>query len=201
VTRTLQYYHHSGATNNKATIIYWLTDSQNLITFLTKGSGKNQIKKEVFQVMVLCKKLDLRIIPIHLLRENPCIKLADNGSKTAIIGPIQRREQQSAIWRSPNIDIVRKYADKYNQQNLFAFLTKYVSTSFSITSRKENGNYHAVLTLYGEERPFHLVHRLQADAKHFILLQYINKLCVNGFMLWSFPPGPNFLEFRRMIST
>jgi hypothetical protein len=97
VTRTLQYYHHSGATNNKATIIYWLTDSQNLITFLTKGSGKNQIKKEVFQVMVLCKKLDLRIIPIHLLRENPCIKLADNGSKTAIIGPIQRREQQSAI--------------------------------------------------------------------------------------------------------
>jgi hypothetical protein len=33
--------------------------------------------------MVLCKKLNLRIIPIHFLREDPRIKLADNGSKTA----------------------------------------------------------------------------------------------------------------------
>ena len=82
VTRTLKYYQCSGATNNKATNIYWLTDSENLTTFLTKGSGKRHIQTEVFQIMVLFKKLNLKIIPIHLLRDDPRIKLADNGSKT-----------------------------------------------------------------------------------------------------------------------
>jgi hypothetical protein len=56
---------------------------QNLTNFLTNESGKNHIQNEVFQVMVLCNKLNLRIIPIHLLREDPRIKLADDGSKKA----------------------------------------------------------------------------------------------------------------------
>ncbi|KAI9553720.1 hypothetical protein GHT06_021652 [Daphnia sinensis] len=83
VRKTLEYYQRIGATNNKATNIYWLTDSQNLTTFLTKGSRKRHIQKEIFEVMVLCKKLSLKIIPIHLLRDDPRIKLADDGSKTA----------------------------------------------------------------------------------------------------------------------
>ncbi len=82
VRKTLEYYQRTRATNNKATNIYWLTDSQNLTTFLTKGSGKRHIQKLIFEVMVLCKKLSLRIIQIHLLRDDPRIKLADDGSKT-----------------------------------------------------------------------------------------------------------------------
>ena len=81
VTKTLQYYERSGATN-KATKIYWVTDSQNMATFLTKGSGKRHIQKEVFRVTMLCKSLNLTIIPIHLLRDHPRIKIADDGSKT-----------------------------------------------------------------------------------------------------------------------
>ncbi len=82
VARTLEYYEHTGKIANKATNIYWLTDSQNLVTFLTKGSGKSHVQKDVFQIMIRCKRLNIRIIPIHLLREDPRIKIADDGSKT-----------------------------------------------------------------------------------------------------------------------
>lgn len=50
VARTLEYYVHTGKIANKATNIYWLTDSQNLVTFLTKGSGKSHTQKDVFQI-------------------------------------------------------------------------------------------------------------------------------------------------------
>ena len=82
VTKTLEFYDQSAAIRDRATNIYWLTDSQNLVSFLTKGSGKSSIQKEVFKVMILCKKLNVKIIPIHLLRDDPRIKIADDGSKT-----------------------------------------------------------------------------------------------------------------------
>ncbi len=82
VTRTLEHYERTGAITPKATNVYWLTDSQNLTVFLTKGSSKGPIQKEVFRVMTLCKKLNIRIIPIHLLRDDPRIQIADAGSKT-----------------------------------------------------------------------------------------------------------------------
>lgn len=81
VTKTLEYYECTNATHSQATNVYWLTDSQYMATFLTKGSGKGPIQKEVFGIMVLCKKLNIRIIPIHLLRDDPRIKVADDGSK------------------------------------------------------------------------------------------------------------------------
>ena len=81
VTKTLEYYERTNATHSQATNVYWLTDSQNMATFLTKGSGKGPIQKEVFGIMVLCKKLNIRIIHIHLLRDDPRIKVADDGSK------------------------------------------------------------------------------------------------------------------------
>jgi hypothetical protein len=82
VAKTMEYYEQTGTFTTKATNIYWLTDSQNLVTFLTKGSGKRHIQKDVFQIMIRCKRLNTRIIPIHLLRDDPRIKIADDGSKT-----------------------------------------------------------------------------------------------------------------------
>ena len=82
VTRTLQHYERTGSIHSNATNIYWLTDSQNMATFLTKGSSKSPIQREVFQIMTLCRKLNIRIIPIHLLRDDPGIKIGDDGSKT-----------------------------------------------------------------------------------------------------------------------
>lgn len=81
VRQTLEFYTRSWVTSKQPINIYWLTDSKNLVRFLSKGSGKKQIQAEIFQVMLLCQKLNIRIIPIHLLRDDPRIKIADNGSK------------------------------------------------------------------------------------------------------------------------
>jgi hypothetical protein len=82
VTRTLEYYERTNVSTTKATTINWLKDSQNMATFLTKGSGKRHIQSEVFRIMILCQRLNIRIIPIHLLRDDPRIQIADDVSKT-----------------------------------------------------------------------------------------------------------------------
>ena len=65
------------------TLIYWVSDSTNLVTFLTKGSKKAEIQKTVIEIFRLAKNLNCRIQPIHLLREDPRIQVADAGSKAA----------------------------------------------------------------------------------------------------------------------
>lgn len=63
------------------TTLYWVTDSSNLVSFLSKGSSKPQIHEDVVHVLKTARDLKLSIIPIHLLREDPRIKEADAGSK------------------------------------------------------------------------------------------------------------------------
>jgi hypothetical protein len=62
--------------------IYWMTDSENLVAFLTKGSMKTQIQTEILGVLRQAKRLNLSIVPIHLRREDPRIQIADAGSKS-----------------------------------------------------------------------------------------------------------------------
>lgn len=61
--------------------LLWLTYSQNLVSFMTKGSMKEHIQKEVFSLFKLCRKINITIKPWHLSREDPRIKLADEGSR------------------------------------------------------------------------------------------------------------------------
>ena len=63
--------------------IFWLTDSENLTRFLTKGSCKKHIQRDIFRVMNICQRAGIRITPIHLLRDDPRIQVADQGSKQA----------------------------------------------------------------------------------------------------------------------
>ena len=63
------------------TNLFWLTDSQNLVTFLTKGSTKFPIQEIVLEVMHLAKTLQVVLHPIHLRREDPRIQMADAGSR------------------------------------------------------------------------------------------------------------------------
>lgn len=81
VKHSLEYYSRTWGNNRASANLYWLTDSENLVSFLNKGSGKSHIQVEVFRVMTLCQALRLRIIPIHLLRDDPRIQVADQGSK------------------------------------------------------------------------------------------------------------------------
>jgi len=61
--------------------IYWITDSENVVSFLNKGSGKPHIQSTIFEIFTLLRKLRSDITPIHLRREDPRIKLADEGSR------------------------------------------------------------------------------------------------------------------------
>lgn len=82
VKQTLENYSAIWSDKKEATNVYWITDSENLVQFLSKGSGKIHIQREIFKIMMLCQELNIRIFPIHLLREDPRIKIADEGSKT-----------------------------------------------------------------------------------------------------------------------
>ena len=69
---------HAGATSRT---VFWLTDSANLVIFLTKGSPKKHIQKYILAVFRLARELNLHIHPIHLLREDYRIQTADFGSR------------------------------------------------------------------------------------------------------------------------
>ena len=69
------------STTKETTTMHWLTDSENLVTFLTRGSWKPHIQEIVLDILDLCRELNLAIMPIHLGREDPRIKIADAGSK------------------------------------------------------------------------------------------------------------------------
>ena len=82
VRKSLEFYSQSWTKKEQPVNIYWLTDSENLVHFLQKGSGKIHIQREVFRVMTICQRLKIKIIPIHLLGDDPRIQVADQGSKT-----------------------------------------------------------------------------------------------------------------------
>ena len=58
-----------------------MTDSENLVTFLSKGSTKMHIQEVVLDVLKMARQMNIHLVPIHLRREDPRIKMADEGSK------------------------------------------------------------------------------------------------------------------------
>ena len=58
-----------------------MTDSENLVSFLTKGSSRPHIQKDVIEVFRLAHNLKLDIIPVHLSRSDYRIQAADHGSR------------------------------------------------------------------------------------------------------------------------
>ena len=65
----------------EATNVFWLTDSENLVVFLNKGSAKRLVQDLVLEIMDLAKQLNIMVLPIHLRREDPRIQMADAGSR------------------------------------------------------------------------------------------------------------------------
>ncbi len=65
----------------KGVTVYWVTDSQNLVSFLTRGSTKSSIQEDVLRVFRIAKSLGIQLVPIHTSREDPRIQIADAGSK------------------------------------------------------------------------------------------------------------------------
>lgn len=61
--------------------VYWITDSENVVSFIKKGSRRDHIQKIIFELALLTSSLHICIEPVHLLREDPRIVVADEGSK------------------------------------------------------------------------------------------------------------------------
>ena len=60
---------------------YWLTDSENLVTFLAKGSSKLAIQSTVLDIFRLAHRMKLDLIPLHVRRSDYRIQAADHGSR------------------------------------------------------------------------------------------------------------------------
>jgi len=67
--------------NIKKKHVYWCTDSTNVVSFMSKGSGKSHLQKIIFEIACDLQILDTIITPIHLLRTDPRIEEADALSK------------------------------------------------------------------------------------------------------------------------
>ena len=65
---------------SKKTIL-WLTDSANMVTFLTKGSTKPAIQRVILEVFKDMRSLALNIVPVHISRNDMRIQDADAGTR------------------------------------------------------------------------------------------------------------------------
>ena len=72
----------NSATNTVPSTIIWLTDSTNLVAFLTKGSPKKRINDTVISILLTAKRIGTNIIPVHIARSDPRIIEADSGSRS-----------------------------------------------------------------------------------------------------------------------
>ncbi len=57
--------------------ILWLTDSTNVVAFLTKGSPKAEIQNLIFDILKISSDIKCNISPCHLFREDERIKEVD----------------------------------------------------------------------------------------------------------------------------
>ena len=193
VTKTLEYYEYSGVITNTATNIYWLTDSQNMVTFLTKGSGKSHIQSEVFRIMVLCQRLNIRIIPIHLLREDPRIKLADDGSKTTDTDDWQvDDETYQTINRNYKFSLDLFASDRNKKCNKF-FLNFYCPDTYGIDAFSHSWEGEVLWICPPIREVINIVRRLNSKASGVLFIpewktaDYWTEVFDNqGNLLWPF---------------
>ena len=61
--------------------IIWITDSTNLVAFLTKGTMKMAIQTQVLEVFKLLASFKIRLLPVHLKRTDFRVQWANEGSR------------------------------------------------------------------------------------------------------------------------
>ena len=61
--------------------IIWLTDSRNLVSFLTKGTMRMTIQEQVLETYKLLAKYQVRIVPVHVRRSDYRVQWEDEGSR------------------------------------------------------------------------------------------------------------------------
>ncbi len=79
IKKALEHFIHVSTMQQK--LIFWATDSTNVVSFLEKGSSKKHVQKVVLCIAKSLAKLNSWIQPIHLYREDERIREADLVSK------------------------------------------------------------------------------------------------------------------------
>lgn len=77
--KSLRHFHYVLNLTNLNFI--WATDSENLVSFIMKGSPKIPIHLKVVEIYNLCHKMNCTIEPVHLLRTDERIVEVDDLSK------------------------------------------------------------------------------------------------------------------------
>jgi len=77
--KALQHFHH--VLKLRHVNFIWATDSENLVSFVHKGSPKVSIHAKVTEIYTLCHEMECTIEPIHLLRTDARISEVDDLSK------------------------------------------------------------------------------------------------------------------------
>jgi len=77
--KSLRHFHFSMQLKNINLI--WATDSENLVSFIEKGSSKQRIHDKITDVYTLCHVMNCTIEPVHLLRVDERIQQVDHLSK------------------------------------------------------------------------------------------------------------------------
>jgi hypothetical protein len=96
--------------------IYWLTDSQNVVSFIKKGSRKAEIQDILFELVELAHKLKINIEPIHLRREDPRIQMADEGTRQ-LDSDNWSIDYASFKWFEDNFELdIDMFADQTNKR-------------------------------------------------------------------------------------
>jgi hypothetical protein len=62
--------------------IFWLTDNSNVCKFLSKGSGRSYLMRQIFTLFKSARVLELDIRPIWVSWDNPLLQKADGLSKS-----------------------------------------------------------------------------------------------------------------------
>jgi len=81
VLKCLRHFYVSNPASVEGLNFIWATDSENLVSFINKGSPRWYLQRKIFEIYLLCKKLKCTIEPLHLLREDDRIKQLDDLSK------------------------------------------------------------------------------------------------------------------------
>jgi len=81
VLKCLRHFQMTNPTLVEGLNFIWATDSENLVSFINKGSPKWYLQRKIFEIYQLCKSLKCTLEPLHLLREDERIKQVDGLSK------------------------------------------------------------------------------------------------------------------------
>ena len=113
-------------------LLYWETDSSACYYFLTHGSRKSYIQRDVVKVKSFEKKLGITTVPIWTARSHLRIQLADAGSRTSF---------NSDRWGVPRIFLSTIFKYFQVKPDIDAFASeesKICSTYFSDSLDKSN---------------------------------------------------------------